>query len=656
MWHGIWKDLGSPREGTVAEIRRSTRAQYHRDIRRLKADEERIRNQFLAEHIRSKNQKEFWRDVKKVKGHRKSIPNKIDDAKGDQNIADLFANKFYKLYNSVKYCESTMSDLQELILNDIQHKCDLHVDTVCTEHLHYITVNDVKCCVKLLKSDKKDGSLNLYTNHLINGTGRLFVMISLLFTAILIHGFCPLPMLYGTMTPLPKINGTTQSDNFRAITLCSTLSKLFDIIILEKCKELMKTSNLQFGFKEDSSTTACTFAVQEIISYYNDHRTNVFCSLLDCSKGFDRIEYCTLFKKLIKRNMCPVVIRILLFMYLNQSLTVKWNGCYSSRFKVSNGVKQGGVTSPLLFCIYIDDLLNNLSKNGIGCHMGTNFCGALCYADDIILLSPNVQGLKDMLKECEMYACCHNIKFNVQKSQIIVFPCKAQSNIHPSLTISNELIPVVTKVKHLGHILCNNGGYLDESYIAGCFNRTVNMLLANFGSISSDILKKLFTHYCTNFYGVALCNVRSKGFNNLHILWRKAVKRILRLPFRTHNVLLPCILGKPDFDTAILIRIVKFYISMLYSSNDIVKCLAHRCQQQTVSNMGKNISLCYHKYGMSEFSVDSLSQLLNITCTDNNIEYTAALCNELIILRDRQLDSILIYQEYNDILNYLCTM
>ena len=46
---------------------------------------------------------------------------------------------------------------------------------------------------------------------------------------------------------------------------------------------------------------------------------------------------------------------------------------------------------------------------------------------------------------------------------------------------------------------------------------------------------------------------------------------------------------------------------------------------------------------MSEFSVDSLSQLLNITCTDNDIEYTAALCNELINLRDRQLDSILIY-------------
>ena len=55
-------------------------------------------------------------------------------------------------------------------------------------------------------------------------------------------------------------------------------------------------------------------------------------------------------------------------------------------------------------------------------------------------------------------------------------------------------------------------------------------------------------------------------------------------------------------------------------------------------------SLCYYKYGMSVFSVNSLSHLLNITCTDNDIEYTTALCNELITLRDQQLDIILIYK------------
>ena len=60
----------------------------------------------------------------------------------------------------------------------------------------------------------------------------------------------------------------------------------------------------------------------------------------------------------------------------------------------------------------------------------------------------------------------------------MINPYKAHRNGHPSLTISNELIPVVTKVKHLGPIL----------YTAGCFNRTVNMLLAIFGSVSSDTL------------------------------------------------------------------------------------------------------------------------------------------------------------------------
>ena len=108
----------------------------------------------------------------------------------------------------------------------------------------------------------------------------------------------------------------------------------------------------------------CSFAIQEIISYYNNHKTNVVCTLLDASKAFDRIEYCILFNKLLNRNICPVIVRLLLYMYLNQSLLVKWNGCFSSRFNVSNGVKQGRITLPMLYCIYIDDLLHLLDKMG----------------------------------------------------------------------------------------------------------------------------------------------------------------------------------------------------------------------------------------------------------------------------------------------------
>jgi arginine exporter protein ArgO len=61
----------------------------------------------------------------------------------------------------------------------------------------------------------------------------------------------------------------------------------------------------------------------------------------------------------------------------------------SDYFLAGNGVKQGGVLSLVLFCIYIDGLLVALSWAGMGCFVGSNFVGALVYADDIVLLAPS---------------------------------------------------------------------------------------------------------------------------------------------------------------------------------------------------------------------------------------------------------------------------
>ena len=57
-------------------------------------------------------------------------------------------------------------------------------------------------------------------------------------------------------------------------------------------------------------------------------------------------------------------------------------------FHVSNGVRQGGVLSPMLFAVYIDSLLEMLEASGVGCYSGGCFVGAVCYADDIVLLAP----------------------------------------------------------------------------------------------------------------------------------------------------------------------------------------------------------------------------------------------------------------------------
>ena len=54
----------------------------------------------------------------------------------------------------------------------------------------------------------------------------------------------------------------------------------------------------------------------------------------------------------------------LFIMYVNQTTRLMRNGVYSSMFRVLNGVKQGGVASPVMFCVYIDELLSGLRDKG----------------------------------------------------------------------------------------------------------------------------------------------------------------------------------------------------------------------------------------------------------------------------------------------------
>ena len=72
-------------------------------------------------------------------------------------------------------------------------------------------------------------------------------------------------------------------------------------------------------------------------------------------------------------------------------MCVWWNNSLSDSFCVFNGVRQGGVLSPILSAVYIDGLLEMLESGGVGCYYGGSFVGALAYADDVVLLAPCAQ-------------------------------------------------------------------------------------------------------------------------------------------------------------------------------------------------------------------------------------------------------------------------
>ena len=180
---------------------------------------------------------------------------------------------------------------------------------------------DVVESVKRLKRGKSDESV-LYSDHVIIGPHKRFVLLTCLFNAMLVHECCPNNMLNGTVVPIPKCKraGMSPSVNYRAIILGIAICKLFDYIILNKEQERMSSNDLQFGFKRNVSTMHPAFVLSEVISYYNYNRTNVCAVFLDATKVFDRVKYSNLFRILIDQDVTPIVLRLLLYMYTKQAL------------------------------------------------------------------------------------------------------------------------------------------------------------------------------------------------------------------------------------------------------------------------------------------------------------------------------------------------
>ena len=131
---------------------------------------------------------------------------------------------------------------------------------------------------------------------------------------------------------------------------------------------------------------------------------------------------------------------------------------------------------------------------------------------------------------------------------------------------------------------------VDIECVASDFIKSVNILMADLGSVSSSVLITLFIQYCCSFHGVVLCDLRSESVKKLNVLWRKALKRIYKIPIRTHNKLLSIIYEKRSLNACLAKRIIKFYYQMINSDNCIVRTVAHLCRHQCISNMGRNLT------------------------------------------------------------------
>ncbi len=178
-------------------------------------------------------------------------------------------------------------------MNDI--KCGIENDLFERGHNDYvITVADLIKSLAHLKQGKTDGEEGLMSDNIIHGTHSLslYVLLTIVFNTMLIHGVSLDSMILGTMVPIPnnKKKSVCNSDNYRAIVLSSIIGKILDWVILIKERHVLKSSNLQFGFKNNLSTTQCTFCMMETVIYYNFNRSNVYVLLSDVTTRYKVIN------------------------------------------------------------------------------------------------------------------------------------------------------------------------------------------------------------------------------------------------------------------------------------------------------------------------------------------------------------------------------
>ena len=115
---------------------------------------------------------------------------------------------------------------------------------------------------------------------------------------------------------------------------------------------------------------------------------------MDMSKAFGMVDWLHIFTELRKICVAPLYLWLMLFIYKNQQYEVKWGGSVSYQFSVKNVVRQGAVSSAILFAVYIDELLVLLRKSRLDCYIDSVFVGAFIFADDIVLLSASRPGLQ----------------------------------------------------------------------------------------------------------------------------------------------------------------------------------------------------------------------------------------------------------------------
>lgn len=646
FWHAVWTSSGRPPTGELARLMRYTRAKYHKAVKEIKREKEQKRFNRMAESFQFNENRQLWSEIKRMKKSNKVQVNCIDGHTCDKEIACHLGHKYQNVFSSSPTSQSEKDD----VISQIQDKIDNDVTSMSV-----ITVSDVLKAIRSLNANKSDGMRGTSSDHIILASHRFFVVFNTLVNAMLVHGHSSEDLLISILVSIPKDSRASMvnSDNYRGIALSSALGKIIDYILLEKYEDELSTSGLQFAYKHGHSTVMCTSILKEVVMHYNSNGSDVYACLLDASKAFDRVNHGKLFELLLNRNLPGVVLRLLFDLYSRQYVYTQWNGELSQPISMLNGVKQGGVLSPILFCIYMDELLTRLKNTGVGCYMGHHYLGSLGYADDLKLLCPTIAGLQTLVDTCQKFALDFDLLFNTKKTHCICYSSKPPDNLRP-VFLNGVSIPWQPQVKYLGTIFVSNlSDQKDISQKKSIFISYVNRLNSIFSKAPVELKVHLLQVYCSSWYGCQAWQLDTRDTSAMNTAWQIAIRRTMHLPARTRSILLPVLAGNANFSQQHHQRVYNMLYAMKISKNPVINFVFERGIESAIGILGRNHVYLCQMYGYQAYIKRSR---LERPAVADDVAARVSQIRELLLARDgRGQIEHMNSNDIENVLGFVCT-
>lgn len=268
------------------------------------------------------------------------------------------------------------------------------------------------------------------------------------------EGKIPNDWKIGVIVPIFKKGNKRDCNNYRGITLLSIASKVYERILEAKLVNQIdnQLEESQSGFRKGRSIHDHIFTIKQITEKIRNTNVQVYQAFLDLEKAFDRLPRSEVQKTLINKNIDQNLRRAIMSFYSDTRSYVRTDNMHSEEFSIREGVRQGGVLSPILFNLVMDDVMKETrretSKLLVGYqNMQPVWINECAFADDIVIFARNETELKRNLNTWNNKLSSKNLKINENKTKIMI---SGKSEEMVNIEINDQIIEQVNSFKYLG--------------------------------------------------------------------------------------------------------------------------------------------------------------------------------------------------------------